>query len=212
MRKTKTTAKTLFQCNGLSIESDPEVYEPAEDTFLLLETLDIHPHDSVLELGTGAGLIALDCAQKGAGVVCSDINPFAVRLTRRNIERNRRLLKGPIKVRQGDLFCVLRSSERFDIVVFNPPYLPTKSTERVGGWFDVATDGGQDGLRLTKRFLHEVTEHLLEHGRAYFIFSTLSTRTSLEKILKQEHLSFEIRARRRFEGEELDVYYVTPTD
>jgi len=212
MRKTKTTATTIFHCNGLSIESDPEVYEPAEDTFLLLETLDVHPHDSVLELGTGAGLIALDCAQKEARVVCSDINPFAVRLTRRNIERNRRLLKGPIEVRQGDLFCVLRSSERFDIVVFNPPYLPTKSAERVGGWFDVATDGGQDGLRLTKRFLHEVTEHLLEHGRAYFIFSTLSTRTSLEKTLKQEHLSFEIRARRRFEGEELDVYYATPAD
>jgi release factor glutamine methyltransferase len=212
MRKTKTTATTKFHCNGLSIESDPRVYEPAEDTFLLLETLDVHPHDSVLELGTGAGLIALDCARKEARVVCSDINPFAVRLTRQNIERNRRLLKGPIEVRQGDLFFTLRPSERFDIIVFNPPYLPTKSTERVGGWFDVATDGGRDGLRLTKRFLHEVTEHLLEHGRAYFILSTLSPRTSLEKTLKREHLTFEIRARRRFEGEELDVYLVTPTD
>ena len=212
MRKTKTSTRTLFHCNGLSIESDPEVYEPAEDTFLLLETLDVHPHDSMMELGTGAGLIALDCAQRGARVVCSDINPFAVRLVRRNIERNRRLLKGPIEVRQGDLFFALRPSERFDIIVLNPPYLPTKRSERVGRWFDVATDGGQNGLRLTKRFLHEVTEHLLEHGCAYFIFSTLSPRTSLEKTLKREHLSFEIRARRRFEGEELDVYYVTPTD
>jgi release factor glutamine methyltransferase len=212
MRKTKTVATTLFHCNGFSIESDPEVYEPAEDTFLLLETLDVHPHDSVLELGTGAGLISLDCARRGARVVCSDINPFAVRLTRRNIERNQSLLKGSIEVRQGDLFSILRPSERFDIIVFNPPYLPTKSTERVGGWFDVAIDGGRDGLLYTRRFLHDLRGHLLENGRAYFIFSTLSSRTSLEKTLKREHLSFKIRARRRFEGEELDVYCVTPAD
>ena len=212
MRKTKTSATSLFHCNGLEIESDPEVYEPAEDTFLLLETLDVEPGDSVLELGTGAGLVALDCARKGARVVCSDINPFAVRLTRRNIERNRRLLKGSIEVRQGDLFHVLRPLERFNKIVFNPPYLPTKSTERVGGWFDVATDGGRDGLRLTERFLHEAAEHLVEHGHAYFIFSTLSSRTSLEKTLKRGRFMFEVRARRKFEGEELDVYDVIPAD
>ena len=212
MRTTQSSTTHLFHCNGLSIKSDPEVYEPAEDTFLLLETLDVHPGETILELGTGAGVIAMDCARKGARVVCSDINPFAIRLTRRNIERNRHSLKGSIEVRQGDLFRVLRPLERFDKIVFNPPYLPTKSYERVGGWFDVATDGGRDGLRLTRRFLHEVTEHLLKHGHAYFIFSTLSSRASLEKTLKRERLSFEISARRSFEGEELDVYIVTPTD
>jgi release factor glutamine methyltransferase len=212
MRKMKTIAPSLFHCNGLSIESHPEVYEPAEDSFLLLESMDVHPGDSVLELGTGTGLIALDCARRGATVICSDINPFAVSLTRRNIERNRRLLKGPIEVRQGDLFLVLRPSEHFDIIIFNPPYLPTKSIERVGGWFDVATDGGPDGLRLTKRFLHGVTDHLSQNGHGYFIFSTLSKRATLEKILKQDRLTFEICSRRKFEGEELEVYRVTPTD
>jgi release factor glutamine methyltransferase len=214
MRNSKTSSSVtgLFHCNELTIETDLEVYEPAEDTFLLLASLDVHPGDSVLELGTGAGVIALDCARKGATVVCSDINPFAVRLTRRNIERNRQLLKGPVEVRQGDLFHVLRPSERFDIIIFNPPYLPTKRVERVGGWFDVATDGGRDGLRLTRRFLHEVPEHLIEHGVAYFIFSTLSSRPALKKTLKQERLSFTVRGRQRFEGEELNVYAVTPTD
>ncbi len=210
MRKTRSSPLHLFHCNGLAFELDPTVYEPAEDTFLLLETLDVHPGDAVMELGTGAGVIALDCARRGARVVCSDINPYAVRLTRRNIERNRHVLKGPIEVRQGDLFHILESSERFERIVFNPPYLPTTSVERVGGWFDVATDGGRDGLQLTRRFLHEVTEHLVEHGRASFIFSSLSNRRSLEKVLQQESLSFTICARRKFEGEELDVYDVTP--
>jgi len=212
MRKMKTDAKTIFHFHGLSIESHPDVYEPAEDTFLLLETLDVHPNDSVLEIGTGTGVIALDCARRGAEVVCSDINPFAVRLTRRNIERNRRLLKGSIEVRQGNLFFAVRSSERFNIIIFNPPYLPTTRMERIGGWFDVATAGGRDGLLYTKRYLHGLRNHLLKNGHAYFIFSTLSGRTTLEKALKQERLRYEIPARRMFEGEELDVYRVTPTD
>ena len=208
----KNAATTIFHYHGFAIKSHPDVYEPAEDTFLLLETLDVNPNDSVLEIGTGTGLIALDCVRKGAHVICSDINPFAVLLTRHNIETNRNLLKGSIEVRQGDLFCILQHSELFDIIVFNPPYLPTKKKERVGGWFDVATDGGRDGLLHTKRYIHGLKNHLLSTGRAYFIFSSLSNRTALEKSLKQEGFRFEIRARRMFESEELDVYCVTPTD
>ncbi len=143
----------MFHYNGLTLELHPEVYDPAEDTFLLLESIKINPGDSVFEIGTGCGLIALACACQSTRVVCSDINPFAVQLTRRNIERNRHLLKGDIEIRQGDLFSVLKSDERFTMVLFNPPYLPTKKSEKIGGWFDKATDGGPTGLRQTKRFL-----------------------------------------------------------
>ncbi len=211
LKKTSSAAPPLFHYNELTIELHPEVYDPAEDTFLLLESIPIDPKDSILELGTGCGLIALAYAYQGASVVCTDINPYAIQLTRRNIERNRHLLKGDIEIRQGDLFSVLKSNERFTVILFNPPYLPTKKNEKIDEWFDTATDGGPTGLKLTKRFLKGLHSHLQPNGCAYFIFSSLSKRSTLEQYLKKERLSAKIIASHRYDGEDLDVYQVTPT-
>ncbi len=208
---TSSSAPRTFHYNDLVMELHPEVYDPAEDSFLLLESIPIIPQEFVLELGTGCGLIALECAHKGAKVLCTDINPFAVQLTRHNIDRNRHLLKGDIEIRQGELFTVLKKIELFNVIIFNPPYLPTKKKEKIGGWFDIATDGGRDGLKLTKHFLQGLHKHLLRKGAAYFIFSSLSKRSMLEQYLKNDHLTAAIVARRMFDDEELDVYRVSPT-
>ena len=208
----KNNIPNIFHYHDLVIVTHPEVYDPAEDSFLLLETLHIDSNDTVLELGAGCGLIALDCARRGSHVICTDINPFAVQLTRHNIERNKHLLKGSIEIRQGSLFSVLHKKDRFNVVIFNPPYLPTKKQEKVGGWFDISTDGGLDGLTVIKRFVQGLNEHLLKNGRAYFIFSSLSNRLALELYLKNKRYSSQIVARRMFDGEELDVYCVAPTD
>ena len=211
LAKKPPQSPAMFHYHDLVIELHPEVYDPAEDTFLLLDSIQIDPHDKILELGTGCGLIGLECARRGVQVLCTDINPFAVQLTRHNIERNRPFLKGTIDIRQGDLFSVLKKDERFQLIIFNPPYLPTKTKDRIGGWFDIATDGGQNGLKTTIKFLHDLSKHLLSNGRSYFIFSSLSPRLTLERYLKHEQLSAAIVARHKFESEELDVYCVTPT-
>ena len=211
LKKTPSTTPPLFHYKELAIELHPEVYDPAEDSFLLLESILVDPKDSILELGTGCGLIALACACQGAQVICTDINPYAIQLTRRNIERNRHLLKGDIEIRQGNLFLVLKNHERFTVIVFNPPYLPTKKNEKIGGWFDTAMDGGPTGLKLTKKFLQGLQKHLQPAGCAYFIFSSLSNRLTLERSLKNERLSAKIIASHRYDEESLDVYRVTPT-
>ncbi|MBP1662284.1 MAG: putative methylase, partial [Thermoplasmatales archaeon] len=90
-------------------------------------------------------------------------------------------------------------------------YLPTKKNERTDTWFNVATDGGPTGLRLTKQFLHSLRQHLQPDGAGYFIFSSLSNRILLEKYLKKEQLSSTILTTKRYDGEDLDVYRVTPT-
>lgn len=195
-----------FHYHTLCITVHPEVYEPAEDTFVILESITLPRKASVLEIGTGCGLIALVCAQRGASVVCTDINPHAVRLTKQNYTKNRSKIKGSVEVREGPLFSPVGVNEMFDIIVFNPPYLPTIKEERVGGWFDVATDGGTDGLSVTRRFIKGLSPYLKTSGSAYILFSSLSSKKRLETHISNSKLYYEIVQTRWFNDEQLAVY------
>ena len=152
----------------LVLEDHPEVYPPAEDTLLLAGAVG-RPPARVLELGTGSGLVGVLCALGGARVVATDINPHAVRLARRNAELN----GVSIEVAAADLFGGLRG--RFDLVVFNPPYLPTGPEDLTGDrWLDASVDGGPDGLGPARRFLGGLGRHLATGGRALIVVSSLS--------------------------------------
>ena len=153
--------KSFFHFQNLTIFLHPHVYDPAEDTFLLLDALDVDPSDSVFEIGTGTGIISLACALKAKKIVCSDINPNAVELVKKNILINNDKLEAMIDVRVGDLFNVLRDDEQFDLIIFNPPYLPTTEDEYVDdhGWFDKAVSGGKNGLEVIISFLERLSDH-----------------------------------------------------
>jgi len=200
-----------FHFKGLTIENHPEVYEPAEDTFQLIEAIEVNKGDTVLEIGTGCGIVALECARIGAEVICTDINPNAIKLVKYNYQKNKPLLKGSIEIRYGDLFFILNKNERFDVIIFNPPYLPSSVKELVGGtgWFDIATDGGVDGLKLTKRFIEGLSKHLKKNGCAYFIFSSLSDRKKLNKYLNEAGLKSQILISQWFNDEKIDIYCVS---
>lgn len=199
-----------FHYKNLIIELHPEVYEPAEDTFQLLESIEVKPGMSVLEIGTGCGIIALECAILGANVVCTDINPYAVALAKRNYNRNKSFIKGGFEVRKGDLFSIIKNNEKFDVIIFNPPYLPTKKNELVGGsgWFDIATDGGIDGFSLTKRFISCLSKYLSSSGKAYFVFSSFSDKKDISLFLSKFRLKAKVVSRYNFNDETIFVYCV----
>jgi len=196
----------MFHYKDLEFNTHPDVYDPAEDTYLILDVLDFNSNDKIFEIGAGCGIIGLYCAKKGADVVCSDINPFSTDLVRENYERNKDKIKGSIDIRQGDLFSVLQSKEKFDLIIFNPPYLPSKKEDLTGGWFDKAVDGGIDGLSAINRFIDGLSKHLEKGGRSYFIFSSLSDRKKLEKIISKNNFKSEVLMSNKFIGETLDVY------
>ncbi len=142
----------------------PEVYPFSEDTELLLSTAleEVNENDFVLEVGSGKGVISSQLKDSSSCVVASDINPSAVTETQ----------KRGVEAVRTDLYACLKAE--FDLVLFNPPYLP-KDSEALGDeYMDKAIYSGETGLELTKRFIKGLRGVLSETGRALIISSSES--------------------------------------
>lgn len=129
-----------------------DVYRPSDDTFLLAKVVhsEVRPGDRFLEVGCGAGLVSLVAARAGARVTCTDLNPHAIEVALLNAKGN----KLQVHAIEADLLAGLAGP--FDIVAFNPPYLPTTPQEYVPGPLNLAFDGGPDGNATVLRFVAQI--------------------------------------------------------
>ncbi len=160
-----------------------QVYEPAEDTFLIAENLNMNSGDTVLEVGSGCGILSVLSASKAKRVIAIDINPHAARCTRTNARINN--VSDKVDVIRGDLFGPLREENLFDLILFNAPYLPTGKSEPIG-WIDYAWEGGETGRKVIDRFIESAARYLKPRGRILLVQSTLSdVNKTLKRLEKQ---------------------------
>ena len=174
---------------------DPcQVYSPESDTVLLLEAAraDINHGDRVLEVGTGSGLVAAEMARI-TSVLATDINPHAVLCAR----------KAGAEVIRSDLFAGIRGP--FDLVLFNPPYLPTQPEERIDDWLEYALDGGENGRMVIERFARYVGDILAPGGRILLLISSLTGLSEVQDIFSSRGFSSEIAVQQVVEDEVLYV-------
>jgi release factor glutamine methyltransferase len=174
---------------------DPcQVYSPEADTVLLLDAAraEAKPDDRVLEVGTGSGLIAAEIARI-TRVVATDINPHAVFCAR----------KAGIDVIRTDLFAGIRGP--FDLILFNPPYLPTQPEERMDDWLEYALDGGESGRTVIERFARNVGDVLAPGGRILLLVSSLTGLSDVQDLFAGQGYSAIIALQQNIEGEELSV-------
>lgn len=180
----KSARKTLFK--NYTFQIDENVYAPAEDTFLLAENLQVSSGDFVLDMGTGCGILAVLAAEKARQVLAVDINPYAIRCAKRNAEING--VKSKIDFLLGDLFKPINPEEIFDLIIFNPPYLPSEQNEEKI-WIGKAWAGGETGRKIIDRFICEGPKFLRRNGRIMLVQSSLS---DIEKTLEMfGELNFE---------------------
>ena len=142
------------------INIDDNVYIPAEDSYLLADNLEIKQGQSVLEIGTGSGIVAMYASRLTDNITVTDINFDACELARKNFEDNG---IENIEILFGNLFEPVKN-RKFDVILFNTPYLPTEEDEVLDDTINYAFDGGLNGRKVIDLFLNEVGNHLNDNG------------------------------------------------
>jgi release factor glutamine methyltransferase len=132
--------------------------------------------------------ITLACKCAAAEVYAVDISPEALALARRNAARHG--LAERIRFLQGDGFAALPEGTRFDLIISNPPYIPSGDIASLPPEvrdYDPhrALDGGPDGLDHGRRLAAESARFLKPHGRLMLEFGD-GQAERLREILQQQ--------------------------
>jgi len=183
----------VYVNQNLSIDVFSDVYYPAEDSYLLIKTVRVGK-ESLLDMGTGTGVVGLHAAKQGASVTAVDNNPRAVANAQHNAVRNNLALT----VYQSDLFSAI--TDQFDIITFNPPYLPSDNIKEP--W-----EGGPGGITVMQKFLIQASGYIKPKGQIYMVASSHS---DIDFLLDEFSNMYEFSemARQSFFFEKLMVYSI----
>ena len=180
------------------------IYEPAEDSYLLQKEVQKHAEGRVLDLGTGSGIQGLTAIKspRVREVLSVDINEHALNHLQKIIKKQK-LRK--IKVLKSNLFE--KVSGKFNTIIFNPPYLPQDE-----GIEDAALYGGKKGWEISEKFLHTASSYLISNGKILFLFSTLTNKEKIEELITNHLFQFKELSSQKLAWEKLYVYEITKTD
>lgn len=158
---------------ALPLVVSPEVLIPRpESEFVVVEFLEVAKNlesPRAVDVGTGSGCLAIACTHQhqSARFIAIDVSAAALALARANAERHG--VADRIDFRQGDLLEPVRDEPPFDVILSNPPYIPTDVIPTLEpGVRDYephrALDGGADGLRVVSRLIDQAVPLLKPDG------------------------------------------------
>jgi len=237
---------SLPSLDHLTMKDCEYVYEPAEDTYLLLDAIqyefehgelarlkDRPQHAIAVEIGCGSGVPSVflrmqwseaneQHQQQQLSSFATDINPEALRVTRETAIASGVWNDESFKLVQCDLASKLLPglAGKVDVLLFNPPYVPTQDEEVGGTGIEASWAGGVDGRRVVDRAVPQIGQ-LLKHrgsaptrggsgGVAYLITVDDNRPHELaERFRKEEGLEMKPLFRRRARNEYLTVQKIT---
>ncbi|KAK0077839.1 hypothetical protein PV325_003393 [Microctonus aethiopoides] len=190
------------------------VYEPSEDSFLLIDSLetDLDMLNTLkpqicMEIGSGSGVVitALAVALKNkwpAFFIAVDINPNACKVTKETSIIN----KTNIEVIQMDLVSAFNCRGIFDVIIFNPPYVVTDSIEIHDAKLITKTwAGGEKGREVMDRLFSYIPLLLSDNGIFYLVAIKENDPQDIIDIFKNMNMNGKIVAERKIRGEHLHV-------
>lgn len=190
-----------FYYGQIQLEVPGSVYEPREDSLILAKLLEGMQlaGKSVLEVGGGCGLLAIIAAKKGADVTAVDINPDAVEATKANAESN----AAELTALESDLFSSVEGE--FDLIVFNPPYLPVEEGET-----DFTYAGGKTGREVIGKFIEQAKSYLKPGGTIMMVISSMTGEKEVAELFEKQSMIVSVVAREKIPWEEIIAIQARP--
>lgn len=172
------------------------IYEPSEDSFLLAEQVKKYAKGkNCLDMGSGSGILAERALLSGAkSVLAVDIDKKSVKL----------LSSKKITAIQSDLFE--KVSEKFDLIICNPPYLPQDSREDKES--QLITTGGKEGDEFILNFIKQAKSHLEKNGKILLLTSSLTPMKRINSLLKKLNMTKKKLVEQPLFMEKLFVYMI----
>ncbi|KAK3600094.1 hypothetical protein CHS0354_027421 [Potamilus streckersoni] len=184
---------TIRTPNTSHLTSDDieKIYEPAEDSFLLLDALEkertflkeLNPVVCV-EVGSGSGIVITYLAQLLGNCclyLCTDINPRAAEVSRKTATINKVQVESAV----SDLICAFQDwlKNKVDVLIFNPPYVITPP-EEVGSYgIEASWAGGERGRQVMDRLFPLVPHILSPLGVFYLVIIKENDEADIERIM-----------------------------
>ena len=173
------------------------VHIPQEDSFLLAGVVKKYARGKVLDMGTGSGIqgiTAIENKKDVTSITFVDINPEAIKYVKQNFQH----VNSSFIV--SDLFKNIK--DKYDTIIFNPPYLPEDDLDNE----KLITTGGKHGYELISKFLKQASNHLNIDGQILLLFSSLTKKGEIDRIIKSLNYSKNLVAKENLFMEQLYVY------
>ena len=176
MKEAKTFAqgtelrKITVQGTELELEINEHVFSPSVNGSFYAENIKVNAGETVIDIGTGSGVLGIFAAKAGAIVSATDIDRYAVEIASRNALLN----KVEIEFSQGTLFAA--SGKKFDVILANLPNEIIHKTylDNVGKQLANMFDGGEKGNKHILDLLKVAKKHMHEKSRLYLPVHTLT--------------------------------------
>ncbi|WVZ08137.1 hypothetical protein V8G54_021483 [Vigna mungo] len=198
------------------VSSHQEVYEPCDDSFALVDALladrsnllEHHP-SLCIEIGCGSGYVitslALILGQEGYGVnyFATDINPHAVEVTRKTMEAHG--VGAELVVTDIAAGLEERLAGSVDVMVVNPPYVPTPEDEVGVEGITSSWAGGENGRSVIDKILPVADRLLSEKGWLYMVTLTANNPSDICQQMRKKGYGSKIVVQRSTEEESLHI-------
>jgi release factor glutamine methyltransferase len=205
------------------------IYDPEEDSFLLQKFVKKYAKGLVLDMGTGSGMQAVTASENADLVIGLDISKEVIKYCKKNVKAkniqffksnlfevfednfffydkfdNKILVYDKKKVNDREkLKTLVKKQVKFDVIVFNPPYLPQELQER-----DERLEGGKKGYEVIAKFLDKVSNYLKKDGKVLLLFSSFTNKGKIDLLIKKNNLRFVELEKKHIFFEDLYVYYI----